>query len=534
MRRPGPLELVEVGPAVAFKPSSQKRSRDLYSRVMPNGTNHEQVRPLRGGDHVRREQQTPRFVAVIALLAIGGLVGWVAASLGNAPSPTPTTSPVAQPEIDTTPASRDASLGPSVEWTKANAVPEMPDGMEYRRFSAVAEVDGHINTAAVFADPTTGEEASQLWESVNGLDWKISKIDVGEPLAAQELVAVGDGLLLTGQTEDSYAMWRSIPGRAINGSSWAKVSLEIPVGFQRGFLRTAVNSTGGNMTVAIGSLELWREVIGPYLPDGVDLGDPGFVYRGGSFLYKPESSDDIELFSEPPEVVVAGDNVWVRIVTPAGEEVIQTFPLPPGTYPVGTAPTLENVSLSMAWFSDDGIDFLPVVGVNALPSGYFLPKPWGEGFVGAVYEMDSSVVINEAITLWGSRSGRAWQPQQQQVPKECSPFQLAISGNRMHLTSEDGTQCIRDIDSPWEILDEPSTSTYVVGGGAGFVSYPDSFEYDTALFSHDGISWARISIPTPEPYPGIMVLEDRLLALSVSRPNEEAPPVVEIWLGKIS
>jgi len=501
---------------------------------MPNGTNNEQVRPLRGDDHVRREQRTPRFVAVIALLAIGGLVGWVAASLGNAASPTPTTSPVAQSEIDTAPASRDASLGPSVEWTRAEVIPEVPDGMEYGGFSAVAEVGGRIYLTAVFANTTTGEEASELWESADGLDWTASTIDVGESMIAQDLVAVGDGLLMTGQTEDTFAMWRSVPGRAISGSSWAKVSLEMPERFHGGFLRTAVNSTGDTMTVAIGSLELWPEVIGPYLPDEVDLDDPGFVYRGGSFLYEPDSSDYIELFSEPPEVVFAGNNLWVRIVTLAGDEAIRTFPLPRGTYPVGTTPTLEGIQLLMAWFSDDGIDFLPVVGANALPSSYFLPKPWGEGFVGAVYEMDSSVVINEAITLWGSRSGRAWQPQQQHVPEECSPFQLAISGDRMHLTSEDGTQCIRDIGSPWEILDEPSTSTYVVGGGAGFVSYPDSFEYDTALFSHDGISWARISIPTPEPYPGIMVLEDRLLALSVSRPNEEAPPVVEIWLGKIS
>ena len=103
----------------------------------------------------------------------------------------------------------------------------------------------------------------------------------------------------------------------------------------------------------------------------------------------------------------------------------------------------------------------------------------------------------------------------------------------MHLTSEDGIQCVRDLGTPWEILEESSTSTYVVGGPAGFVGYPDSFEYDSALFSRDGIAWASIEVPGSEPYPTLYILRNRLLALSANRPRENQSTQIDIWVGEI-
>ncbi|MEA2001772.1 MAG: hypothetical protein U9N84_07810 [Actinomycetota bacterium] len=500
---------------------------------MPNGADNQSVRPLRGDGVEQREHRTPPFVAVIALLAVGGLIGWVGASIGGRELSTPLDPPSTQSPDERNPISLSAEASPSVAWVKAEA-PEIPSGMEWGGFSGIAEMDDHLYTLVTFVDPSTGEEVGELWQSAEGRVWQASTIDIGEPVTVDDLVAIDDRLLLTGHVGHTAAMWQSVPGRAIDGASWARVPLDIPERFDRWFIGAVANDRGGSMTMIIGNLLIWSEVVEPYLPDGVDLTDPRYSYHGDEFLYVTDSGDDVRLFAEPPQVVVTGDSVWVRIITLAGEEILQTFPLPEATYPTGGEPTLADIPLLMAWISNDGTDFLPVTGTNALPRGFFMPEPWGDGFIGAVHNMEKAFAGGEDVTLWGSRSGRAWEPAGLQPPRECSPFMFAVSGNRMHLTTSDGTQCVRDIDSPWEVLAEPISATYVIGGGAGFVGYPNSFEYDTALFSRDGTTWIEILLPTPEPYPAIEILDDRLVAFSVTHPPPESPSVLEIWVGMIS
>jgi hypothetical protein len=285
--------------------------------------------------------------------------------------------------------------------------------------------------------------------------------------------------------------------------------------------------------VLVGDLEIWRDIIEPYVPADVDLEDPAVSYQGDEFLYMLDGRDDIRLFADAPELAVSGDNIWIRFVTEDGEEVLQTVEMPSGAFAVATNPTLAEVSVAMAWISKDANDFIPVTGKNALPDGFFPPEPWGDQFVTAAYELSDSFATNEQVTLWISGSGRAWQPATQQPPAECSPFFFATSGNRMHLTSEEGIQCVRDLGTPWEILEEPNSSTYVIGGPAGFIGYPDSFEYDSALFSRDGIAWVSIDVPGSEPYPTLSILRNRLLALSANRSRPSESTQIDLWLGEI-
>jgi hypothetical protein len=82
------------------------------------------------------------------------------------------------------------------------------------------------------------------------------------------------------------------------------------------------------------------------------------------------------------------------------------------------------------------------------------------------------------------------------------------------------------------VIKEPSEAAYVVGGGAGFIGYPNAFDYDAALFSQDGLSWEKIEIPGLEPYPTLSVLEERLMVLSVGRPRATGQMRISIWLGE--
>ncbi|MCP4966292.1 MAG: hypothetical protein GY926_13800 [bacterium] len=61
---------------------------------------------------------------------------------------------------------------------------------------------------------------------------------------------------------------------------------------------------------------------------------------------------------------------------------------------------------------------------------------------------------------------------------------------------EDGTQCIRDVDGEWQVLDQPSKVAYVVGGGADLLGYPNYFEYDEAVFSENGLERTSVTLPS--------------------------------------
>jgi hypothetical protein len=493
------------------------------------------VRPI-DRDEALHHRPPPKLTMVAALLAIGGVLGWGVATLGGA-SETDTATPAAAADASPIGAAIAPTSRPTVTWTQASVVPAIPPGMGYAGFSTAVELNGTTYLVVDYASATTKATGSQLWHSTDGDLWEADTLWLGEPVSSIDLTAFGDSLLLGGTTAGGFGLWTSIPDRSIDGSSWNRIPLSIPEGITNQLHATRVSGDNRIVAMMIGNLEIYPSIIEPYLPHGIDLSNERYRYLGDQFIYGTDGSgtdwDPIQIFAEPPSVLVADDSVWIRLVTTGGDEVLQTVPLPDGVYPVDSTPNLTDIPVAMMWRSDDVVGFLPVTGSSALPEGYFLPEAWGNDFVAAVYARPNSFAAREDVTLWTSHSGRAWQPAEIQPPRECSPFFLAVSKDRIHLTSEIGTQCIRDVDGTWQVLDQPSTATYVVGGDAGFIGYPDSFEYDQALFSEDGVSWANVTIPTAEPYPTLVALQDRLLALSVNRPRPTAPTQIDVWVGAI-
>ncbi len=504
-------------------------------RDMPSPTTENPVRPLPQSNPQQREPNPPRLLLGAVLLALGGLVGWVAASLGGGAAVTTTAPPTTASEAGVI---RDTGPLPTVTWTAATSVPTVPSGFDYAGTSTMVEIDGITHVIVNFQDSTTGEVASELWQSTDGLEWSSRPLVADEPVEGFDLAASGSTLLMTGRGTDELALYRSIPGRVVGGSSWFRVELATPTDYRLESLTPIVNGQGDVLVMAVGYLDIWRDVIGPHLPTDIDLTDPRYVLREDGVLFETRTERGVDyaevvpVLSGVPELVATEDSVWIHLVTAEGEEVLQTVPLPRGAYPTTASPSLNRIPLVMAWISA-GDEFLPVTSSNALPWGLLFPQAWGDGFVAANYDLDESFGITERPTLWVSSSGRAWQQEEEQPPRQCGPAELTVSGRRMHLTADDGTQCVRDLGSSWEVLPESPTVSYTIGGPAGFVGYPDAFAYDQALFSRDGVSWVEIEVPGPAPYPTLSILRDRLVAMSVDRPRPDRPSRIEIWVGEI-
>ena len=487
------------------------------------------VRPL-GGVELPRNSPPP-LVLVGVLLLIGGLVGWAIASLtgDSIATAAPTTlatsdsSPLGDPDLD--PEDR-----PAVSWTEATSVPPFPGGMDYAGSTDPVEFDGSIFVVMRFTSAESRTVRNELWSSQDGLVWESSTIDLGPAVSVVELTAISDGLIVTGEGAGTFGLWRSLPGRALGGESWSRLPIETPANFEPRFYSTAMNQRSGVATAVIGDIEIWREVIAPYVPTDIDVSDPSLNFLDG--VLHPSDGQSVEVFAEPPEVLTTDDTIWIRLVTLDGEEVLQTYDLPPDAYPVEEAPDLSFIPIVFAWISEDGNSFLPVTTTNALPPGYFLAEAWMDGFIAAGYELADAFAPGEDVQLWQSDSGRAWQLSADQPPRECSPFFFATSRDHLLLTAEDRTRCVYD-GNDWIILQDPCTSCYAIGGPAGFLAYPSSFEYDTALFSIDGETWVDVRVPAPEPYPTLAILHYRLLAFSIHRPLPQAPTGMQIWIGDI-
>lgn len=485
------------------------------------------VRPLdsfeKGPHHA-----PPRLVVAVGLLVAGALIGWTIASLGGDSIAT-ASSTTRPPEEASSLGLASSDSGPTVSWQAATSVP-VTTGLQYAGSTDPVDYGGSVYVVVRFSD--SGDIIrNQLWSTEDGLEWSGVEINLGAPVTVVELTAIDNGLLITALDDDGIGVWRSIPGRALGGESWNRVPIEVPPGFQAAFHRTAVNQRGEIVTTIVGSLDLWREVIAPYVPEDVDLSDPELIFFEGS-LFVSGDETPLQLFSELPEVLTTRDTVWIRLVPADGQEVLLTRELPAGAYPIEPAPDLAFVSVALSWRSEDGIGFVPVTGRGALPSGYFLPEPWGDGFIAATYELVDSFAPDEDVRLWHSAAGRAWQLYDFQPPQECSPYYFATSRDRMLLTSESGERCLFSGDE-WTILDEPSEVAYVVGGPAGFIGYPRSFDYETAAYSSDGRSWVDVEIPGATPYPTLAILESRLFALSVDRRRPNQAAQIELWLGAV-
>ncbi len=293
-------------------------------------------------------------------------------------------------------------------------------------------------------------------------------------------------------------------------------------------ISTAVAGDGDIFVLMSGYADLWRDAVAPFVPEGADLNGE-VVYRGSEFLQWSDSGLETRLFFEDPQVVIVDRAAWVRIVNCHGEEVIRTFPLPRRTYSSSMKPQLTEIQLYAAWTSLGGAAFEPVEGDGLLPSGCFLPTAWGNRFVAVGASADGGERLE--TVLWVSDSGSEWVPDPVQPPAECSPFSLVVSGESLHLTSADGTQCCRrGLGADWIVLDEPCESCYKLAGPAGFLGYPTSFEYNKGLLSRNGVLWNEVPVPGVEPYPTLAVLDDSLVAMSVFN-DLDSNHQVRIWVG---
>ena len=113
------------------------------------------VRPLSEQPETPQRSAPPRLAVGIALLAIGGLLGWAAASIGSNDSTTVTTSAIELEPTATTIVPRDPRPTPEVQWTQAS-VPALPASLAYRGTTDVVQLGESLFFVVNFLDPDTG------------------------------------------------------------------------------------------------------------------------------------------------------------------------------------------------------------------------------------------------------------------------------------------------------------------------------------------------------------------------------------------
>jgi hypothetical protein len=480
------------------------------------------VRPI-SEDGLAQQTAPPHLGLFLVIMAMGALIGWGFSALGSV---TPT---VVSEDPTTERALAAADETATVTWAEATAVPEFPPGYEYAGATNPVELDGSIYLAVRFLDQRTGLIRSELWKSPDGLSWSSDLIELGDSVSIIEVAVTNDGLILSGTTDGRFAMWRSAPRHAVDGTSWVPIDVDMPENIDDQAI--VVNDMGEVVTVVMGEISIWRDVVAPLVPEGVDAYDPHLTLSRDSVSI-PDEGYSVRLFQEAPEVLTTGDSVWVRLTTVEGEELMRSYKVPAGAYPVEAAPDLGHIRVIMAWSSADGIEFLPVLDKDQLPDGYFTPRAWDDGFIAASYELKDGYAAFESVRLWQTRSGRAWQPVRSQPPSACTRYSIAVSGSRVLLTDENGTRCLGTSEGTWQVLEEPCKLCYTVGGPAGFIGYPKGFDYATAMFSSDGENWSDVVIPAAEPYPTMIPLEDRILLFSVTQPLAGTKHM-DIWIGEI-
>lgn len=482
------------------------------------------VRPLSDG-HREPDHGLPALPWVLGVLAIGAVIGWGFSAVDGTspPAEAPTTTGV--PSLSVV----DPSGG--VSWVEADVVPAFPEGYAYLGATDPVEAGGNLYLAVRFLDPATDTISNELWSSPDGLVWDSEPLELDEPVAVAELTAAGDALILTGTRANTVTLWRTPVGRCVEGDAWVPLNIEVPEGIHVESHATVVNEVGEVATVVTGSLAIWRDVIAPYLPEGIDPNDPELRLSGDSVHFSDRGST-VRLFAEVPEVIATGSSIWVRLVTLEGEEVMRSYDLPVGAYPLEPAPDLGCVRVGMMWTSADGTAFLPVLGDGRLPCGYFEPIPWNNGFIAAVYESGNALAPLGDARLWHSGSGRVWEPLDLQPPTDCSRSRIAGGDGLILLTGGSGARCLGTADDNWVVLDDPGVVGYSVGGPSGFIGYPKGFDYSAAMFSSDGHTWTEIPIPAPEAYPTLVSLDDCLLMISANQADPTLPKHIDIWIGQ--
>ena len=484
------------------------------------------VKPLLDAPPQSRERGVPRLFILAVVLVAGITAGWLFAARGV---PVTTDSEQAMPDtpaVASLPADHVGAAAVTIEWREATAVPPVPPGWELHDHSDVAEALGTTHMIIQLRSPTSSEVVSEIWSSDDGLTWGSRSLDLDTAIADPRLAATDGGLLLIGSTAHGDALWRA-DALGSGDLSWSRIPLRVPNGLRNQVLSAAVADDGDVVVSLVGEWDLWREVLPPFLPEGLSLDDEVLVYSGDEFLRRADGTVELRLFAEPPEVLIVDDTAWVRMITPRGDEIMKAVSLPRGCRACSESPQLTDVQVFAVWASSRDGSLMPVEGDDVLPSGCFRPAAWGDGFVAAPRQNERSA---GAAALWTSETGGEWVPDPIQPPDSCSPVSLAVSGDTIHLTAADGTQCCRGADLTWLVRDEPRGSCYLTAGGAGILAYPVDFRYDRALLSCDGLHWSEIQIPGTQPYPMLAVLDDGLLALAV-HDDPDSSSQIRIWRG---
>lgn len=475
----------------------------------------------------------PRLGLIAAVLVAGAIVGWLVAQSGEdggAPPAVSNDAGVGQ-LADAAPASA------AIDWSTATAYPLIPAGHRFDGFTGVAEVADSIYVTANLYDAAARDDRAVMWRSADGEVWEDVVLDLGAAVEVDNITAYGDSLLVAGTRDGDPVVWRSIPERAIGGASWNEISLDEPSTVEVQEVSLAANRYGQIVVVASGVIDLTDRIVEPYLPPGIDLSAGRYRYYGDRWLVATAADwtdhpNDIEIFAETPEVMVAGNRAWTRVVTSDGVEHLATFPLPDDQHYPGGAQSGTTISAVKVWASGDAGDFHTITGPNIVPSGRFEPVRWGDRFVAAEYGIGAAGP-DDATVIWESSRGTAWRPIRSQPPGDCVPFSLAVSGNRLLALSDGGVVCVRNGDAAWQMLGTRQSGVgYLTGGDAGFLRYPLNNDYGSSSFSRDGVSWASTKIAAAEPYPMIAVLHDRLVTLSVEWKVGTATQV-RIWIGEI-
>ncbi len=434
-----------------------------------------------GPDNVRllttRRKAAVRLSALtsVALLLIGGVVGYSLALPGTEAAPSPTTvtsagevtqSAVIDAPIEQATASYDwleqqRSASAQQAWGLFGAV-EVDDAMYLLVFSNIDAPTDRV-----------------LWRSENGTDWTEISLDLGEEVAIHDLDVHDGALLLSGWKDEQPTIWRT-RGRLGVELQWDEQPLPaaVPrlgsVAAGESEVTTVINEAGEVVVAVSARLEITDVLL--RIADDPDV-------------------RSLRHLDAMPDFATSGQRLWARVMVD-GVERVHTEIVPPtaqldadsGSYATG----MGQVVARSLWASTDGGTFR-AIDVASLPS-VPLPLPWGDNFVGTVESGDGSAA------LWISADGVTWRPTETKPPAACGDWRRArIAGSSLLVTSEQfDTMCVTTDGRDWTVRDSPATAisstgqVWVEGGESGFLALAIKSPELAVFVSDDGLDWRRV------------------------------------------
>lgn len=444
---------------------------------------------------------TPRlrfgWAATIGLIAVGAILGFAIGSSGTGELDP------GEPATATTRSIRSLRPPLHYRWTEI----ELPTGTPV----ATAELEG---TRFALIDSIAAGLPSDvtLWATGNDTAWRDAALDLGPEARVTDVDRYRDTLVLSGSERGTPTVWRSVPGRAIDATSWVATTLE----FDGGELGPIV----ANLTTTVTAVN-----------DAGEMFTRARVYLDArsALLVRLDGLDP----TRPPEIEVRPGRLWVRLTDDAGNATLHTVPMPEGlniTESTGrTGNAMERLATWSSWTSEDGVTFELIRRASPLPSP---PTPFGyrSSFLNRGFE-------DGGTRLWRWAGNRGWIDTTWNPPPECGGWDsLSRSGIRLLLvTPLLDTACVSDNGVSWEVVTRPAGRTLIasessrpaVGGPDGFlIVTPDTADW--LLSSRDGITWERIATPPSTIIPRVQFVGDRVIVAGLVEPA--AGPTW--WIGE--